>query len=92
MKDMDMDEIEQLRKELAKSAEKHSKHQIALEEIRRREAEMCFRLFELTGDQCYADASAHLRTADGFQRAAHAQDDLAGCAALSLPMPSPQSR
>jgi hypothetical protein len=92
MKDYGMDEAEKIRKELAKLAEKHSKHQIALEEIRVREGEMCDELFKLTGNQCYADASAWLRMANGLQKAAHAQDDMAGCLALDMPVPETRSR
>jgi hypothetical protein len=91
MKDMDMT-AEDLMKKLKASAERHSKHQIALEEIRVREGEMCDELFNLTGEQRYADASAYLRMANGLQKTAHAQDDMAGCLALGMSIPDTRSR
>ena len=53
---------------------------------------MCDELFNLTGEQRYADASAYLRMANGLQKTAHAQDDMAGCLALGMSIPDTRSR
>lgn len=92
MKDGPMVDTNKLLAELSKLAKKHSKHQRALHEIRAREGEICDQLYKETGEQRYGDASAYLRMADGMQRAAHAQDDMAGCWALDMPIPGTRSR
>lgn len=77
---------------LAEVGKAMSKHQTALEKRRREAGELCDALFEVTGEQRYADASAHLRISAGHQMSAHASDDLAGCLALRWEIPQTASR
>lgn len=92
MKDKCMAEENDLLEQLAEIGKAMSKHQVALEKRRRQAGELCDEIYKVTGEQRFADASAHLRISAGHQMSAHASDDLAGCLALQWEIPQTNSR